>query len=248
MAILSTVLTKLKKLFILLFAIIKKTLCCCRRRRPSKNDDNLLPVTVQSTIGSDHKQQQQYFPNWPQHQQQQQQNHQQYQQQQQHNHYHQQQQQQQYAYSQSVGNYSTNNSDNNVAIDETQDGEEQEEDFFKDMVPKFKRTKKMYVGNNQSNNVSDNSQTQHNNNRFGVDMKATIFQTQELGTMDHYEDVGNSWEDSTASDDIWVSDESLRELRQQERERKIAEHRRIKLEKELKKAKPKSNLLATKIS
>ena len=68
--------------------------------------------------------------------------------------------------------------------------------------------------------------------------------------MDHFEDdVAGSWEDAAATE-MWDTDAGLRDLRQQERERRIAEHQRIKAEKEFKRAKqqPKGNLLATKIS
>jgi len=235
MAILATVLTKLKKLFVVLFAVLKRPFCC--RRRTRRNSGMILPMTVTTADQQHH----QHIPP-PVHQ---------WSPQQQHTN-------SPYMASNAV-NYNANSHSNqntfhsqNIDINtnksqntSTGDEPEVEEDFFKDMVPQFRRTKKIVLTTNQS---SDNNHQK--SNRFGVDTKATIFQSKELGAMDHFEDdVAGSWEDAAATE-MWDTDAGLRDLRQQERERRIAEHQRIKAEKEFKRAKqqPKGNLLATKIS
>ncbi|CAG2103138.1 unnamed protein product [Medioppia subpectinata] len=235
MAILAAVLSRLKKLFVVLFAVLKKPFCC--RRRTRRNSGMILPMTVTTTDG--HNQHNvSAGHHWPTH-----------------------------AGAQHMTNnsanfatnshsnqhtFSSNGSQNLYFNSNTQQNTvsvaeepppEVEEDFFRDMVPQFRRTKKIVLTSNES---TDNQKS----NRFGVDAKATIFQSKELGAMDHFEDPegAGSWEDS-AADEMWDTDQSFRDLRQQERERRIAEHQRIKQEREAKRAKqPKGNLLATKIS
>lgn len=59
------------------------------------------------------------------------------------------------------------------------------------------------------------------------------------------EGANDGWEDDL---DLNI-DESMKQMRQEERERRIAEHKRIRLEKELRKSKSqKVNFMATKIS
>ena len=59
--------------------------------------------------------------------------------------------------------------------------------------------------------------------------------------------VGNGWEEETGVDDLNV-DQSLRNIRAAERERRLAEHRRIKLEKEQQRKAKTKQFMATKIS
>ncbi len=76
----------------------------------------------------------------------------------------------------------------------------------------------------------------------------------ELGVIEDYEQdygqggVSSSWEDNAASEEIWNSEDTFRDIRQAERERRIAEHKRIRMEKEMKKSKVQRGLVATKIS
>lgn len=60
---------------------------------------------------------------------------------------------------------------------------------------------------------------------------------------------GGSWEDTAAVEEMWDTDATLRDARQAERARRLAEHQRIKLEKESKRMKgQKPNILATKLT
>jgi hypothetical protein len=69
-----------------------------------------------------------------------------------------------------------------------------------------------------------------------------------LGVIDDISD-GGTWEDNAANEEMWDTDATFRDMRQAERQRRIAEHQRIKIEKEMKKTKDfKPNLYATKIS
>ena len=66
----------------------------------------------------------------------------------------------------------------------------------------------------------------------------------ELGILDE-ETYSDNWDMDAKDEDL---DENMKVIRQQEIERRIAEHKRIRMEKELKKAKSqKSNFMATKI-
>jgi hypothetical protein len=75
-----------------------------------------------------------------------------------------------------------------------------------------------------------------------------LFKSKELGLIDHFDD-GSSWEDNAANEEMWDTDKTLRDMRQAEREKRIAEHQRIKAEKEFKRTKAsKASFAATKIS
>ncbi|RWS31630.1 E3 ubiquitin-protein ligase RNF19B-like protein [Leptotrombidium deliense] len=116
-----------------------------------------------------------------------------------------------------------------TAVVHQQDVEE-EEDFFKDMTPAFKRQKKLLVGKNEGREDLPVS------NRLDVDYRATITTSSELGLIDE-NTYNGSWEEEAVSGDIMDVEEALRDARQAERERRLAEHKRIKMEKELKKMK-----------
>ena len=123
MAIMKTILSRLKKFFIVLFTILKKPFCC--RKRSRRNSGQLLPTTVDKSVTSGHSFNP-YQPlntgrtNCPQNQ----------------------------NFGQSTANsfnsginsqIPVNNFTNNVE----DNSNEPEVDFFKDMVPEFKKPKKV---------------------------------------------------------------------------------------------------------
>jgi hypothetical protein len=131
-----------------------------------------------------------------------------------------------------------------VAADQ---GEEATEDFFSGMAPRIKKQKKVLLGGNK--NESANFSDKFSVETFGLSTSPL----NELGTIEessfHHQQAshGDSWEEETAATDL---DESLREAREAERQRRLLEHKRIKeqKEKDKKSGRSKANLAATKLS
>lgn len=154
-----------------------------------------------------------------------------------------------YSSSSIVNSYSSNiNSNWNLINNRNQTNQikneqEEEPNYFEDMnlTPSLTKQKRVLVRNNQ---VKEPAIT-YQSDRLNFDAQNS-YQT-ELGVLnDDYDDL-DAWENELTNE--VNEDENLKLIRQAERERRIAEHKRIKMEKELRKAKQqKSNFMATKIS
>lgn len=125
MALIKTILSRLKKFFIVLFAILKKPFCC--RRRSRRNSDHILPITVDKSVTSGHSfntfHTSNSMPNsrnnWPLS----------------HN--------PNQSTDNSYNSHISVNSNTNVSHSVDDNSLEPEVDFFKDMVPEFKKPKKV---------------------------------------------------------------------------------------------------------
>lgn len=105
----------------------------------------------------------------------------------------------------------------------------------------------MYIQNNNQPQYKEPNYSNYQSDRLSFDGQNMYAQNNnELGILEETND-DVCWEnDLDVNADI---DENMKIMRQEERERRIAEHKRIMMEKELKKAKShKSNFMATKIS
>jgi len=111
--------------------------------------------------------------------------------------------------------------DSESQINQAED--ENQEDFFKDMVPQIRKQKKILV----RNNISDEQETCPPN-RLGMDPSGILISS-ELGVID---DNPSNWEDSENSEQLWDPDALIREKKRAEQEKRRAEHQRRKLEKE----------------
>lgn len=118
---------------------------------------------------------------------------------------------------------------------------EDDEDYFADMVPRFKKPKKIIVRNSDENLGSGAGCS----SRLSMDPRILPVQGAELGVL---EDNPSSWEDSEILEELWDPDSLIREKRLAEREKRLAEHQRRKLEKENRRLSKQDISLASKLS
>ncbi|KAI1305173.1 hypothetical protein HDE_01471 [Halotydeus destructor] len=223
MTVFATAFLRLKRIFLTILGMLRRAMCCRKRR----NSDSLLPVTVESTKQApDHRQISSNYSSsstsWQ-------------------------------AYNQpsyNQPNYVTPNfsqassgqfeksaqapfadggrtlvpSGQDNKRDSIQDDEDQEPDFFTDMAPKIKKQKKVLLANGRDSNSPHSTV-----NKFGVDVIATIPASSELGTID--DTLGPTTGDGWGEEPLDI-DQSIREARETERLRRLAEHKRLRESKE----------------
>ncbi|XP_071958167.1 receptor-binding cancer antigen expressed on SiSo cells-like [Antedon mediterranea] len=123
--------------------------------------------------------------------------------------------------------------------------DQQEMDYFSDMVPSFKKPKvirKKIVDQNAPAPTNHSSLS----SRLAVNASVIMPENPELSNWDDSNE--NAWDEESSNDLLWEADQVLRQQKQAEREQRIAEHQRRKTEKEMQReSRREGNRLAVKL-
>lgn len=109
--------------------------------------------------------------------------------------------------------------------------EEMEPDYFKDMAPTIRKTKKIIVKKREPLNFGNQDGSAGFSSRLAATQDAPfIHQSPELGDLETWQENTNAWEEE--EDATWQAEEVLRQQKIAEREKRAAEQQRKKMEKE----------------
>lgn len=135
----------------------------------------------------------------------------------------------------------------NGNVPPTNDVEEGEPDYFKDMTPTIRKTQKIVLKKREPLNYLIPDGSAGFSSRLAAAQDTSFIQpSSELGDMDTWQEDTNAWEDE--SDATWGAEEVFREQKMAEREKRAIEQQRKKMEKEAQRMMKKEQKIAVKLS